>query len=303
MDLVNGILLEGMGWLGIEFAWESWPGFRIGRNRLDGIWLKDVKVTYLSQTYGLMLIPQHFIAGGLCALLIVQLRRHRRFLAVSGVVLAVATFWSPFIVIGLLPLAAVMLIENGLRPLLRWQNLLLAIPLAALLFFYLSSGTEDIDRGWIWQIHSSGLPNLTRVLPILYLSEFVILAVLLVLMNPRLRRDLLFFASLATLLLLPMYSYGYFNDLVLRGQIPALFLLSYYCASLFGESSIDRTARWAKRNWGLVGSLVAVLSIGAVSPIFDLVLVTKDHDFNVVRYEQVGPDVSVLRSMMDSQGF
>ncbi len=303
MDLVSGILLEGMEWLDIEIAWEGWPEIRIGRNRLDGIWLKDVRVLYLSQVYGLMLIPQHFIAGGLCALLIVQLRRCGRFLAVSGVVLTAATFWSPFIAIGLLPLAAVMLVENGLRPFLRWQNLLLAIPLAALIFFYLSSGTGDIDRGWIWQIHSSDLPNLTRVLPILYLSEFVILAVLLVLLNPRLRRDMLFIASLATLLFLPMYSYGYHNDLVLRGQIPALFLLSYYCASLFGERSIDKTARWAKRNWGLVGSLVAVLSIGAVSPIFDLVLVSKDHDFNVVRYEQMGPDVSVLRSIRIPRGF
>ena len=297
MDLVSGILLEGLEWLEIEFAWEGWPGFWIGRNRLDGIWLKDVGVLYLSQMYGLMLIPQHFIAGGLCALLIVQLRRCGRFLAVSGVVLAVATFWSPFIAIGLLPLAAVLLVENGLRPFLRWQNLLIAVPLAALLFFYLSSGTGDIDRGWIWQIHSSDLPNLTRVLPILYLSEFVILAVLLVLLNPRLRRDLLFIASLATLLLLPMYSYGYHNDLVLRGQIPALFLLSYYCASLFGERSIDRTVRWAKRNWVLVGPLVAVLSIGAFSPIFELVRVSKDHDFNVIRYEDMGPDVSVLRSL------
>ena len=297
MDLVSGILLEGMEWLEIEFAWEGWPEFRIGRNRLDGIWLKDVGVMYLSQMYGLMLIPQHFIAGGLCALLIVQLRQCGRFLAVSGVVLTAATFWSPFIVIGLLPLAAVLLIENGLRPFLRWQNLLLAVPLAALLFFYLSGGTGDIDRGWIWQIHSSGLPNLTRVLSILYLSEFVILAVLLFLLKSQLRRDLLFFASLATLLLLPMYSYGYHNDFVLRGQIPALFLLSYYCASLFGERSIDKTAKWAKRNWGLVGILVAVLSIGAVSPIFDLVRVSKDHDFNVIRYAQMGPDVSVLRSL------
>ena len=297
------ILLEGLEWLEIEFAWEGWPEFRIGRNRLDRIWLKDVGVLYLSQMYGLMLVPQHFIAGGLCALLIVQLRRHGRFLAVSGVVLAAATFWSPFIVIGLLPLAAVLLIENGLRPFLRWQNLFLAVPLAALLFFYLSSGTGDIVRGWIWQIHSSGLPNVMRVLPIFYLSEFVILAVLLVLLNPRLRRDLLFFASLATLLLLPMYSYGYHNDLVLRGQIPALFLLSYYCASLFGERSIDKTARWAKRNWGLVGILVAVLSIGAISPIFELVQVSKDQDFNVTRYAQMGPDVSVLRSIWIPRGF
>ena len=297
MDLVSGILLEGLEWLEIEFAWEGWPEFRIGRNRLDGIWLKDVGVLYLSQMYGLMLIPQHFIAGGLCALLIVQLRRSGRFLAVSGVVLAAATFWSPFIVIGLLPLAAVLLIENGPRPFLRWQNLLFAVPLAGLLFFYLSSGIGEIDRGWIWTIHSGVMPKAFQVLLILYLTEFAILALLLFLLKSRLRRDLLFIASSATLLLLPMYSYGYHNDLVLRGQIPALFLLSYYCASLFGERSIDKTAKWAKRNWGLVGILVAVLSIGAVSPIFELVRVSKDHDFNVIRYAQMGPDVSVLRSL------
>ena len=297
MDLVSGILLEGMEWLEIEIAWEGWPEFRIGRNRLDGIWLKDVGVMYLSQMYGLMLIPQHFIAGALSTLLIVQLRRHGRFLAVSGVVLAASTFWSPFIAIGLLPLAAVMLIENGLRRFLQWQNLLLALPLAGLLFFYLSSGIGEVDRGWIWSIHSGVMPKVIQVLLILYFTEFVILALLLFLLKSQLRRDLLFFASLVTLLLLPMYSYGYHNDLVLRGQIPALFLLSYYCASLFGERSIDKTANWAKRNWGLVGILVAVLSIGAVSPIFELVRVSKDHDFNVVRYEQMGPDVSVLRSL------
>ena len=297
MDLVSGILLEGLEWLEIEFAWEGWPEFRIGRIRLDGIWLKDVGVLYLSQMYGLMLIPQHFIAGALSTLLIVQLRRHGRFLAVSGVVLAASTFWSPFIAIGLLPLAAVMLIENGLRRFLQWQNLLLALPLAGLLFFYLSSGIGEVDRGWIWSIHSGIMPEVIQVLLILYFTEFVILAFLLFLLKSQLRRDLLFFASLVTLLLLPMYSYGYHNDLVLRGQIPALFLLSYYCASLFGERSLDNKAKWAKRNWGLVGILVAVLSIGAVSPIFELVRVSKDHDFNVIRYAQMELDVSVLRSL------
>ena len=297
MDIVSVILFEGWEWLELGFAWEGWPVISLGRKSLDPGIQEGVRVLFLSHFVGLMCLPQHFIAGALSTLLIVQLRRHGRFLAVSGVVLAASTFWSPFIAIGLLSLAAVMLIENGLRRFLQWQNLLLALPLAGLLFFYLSSGIGEVDRGWIWTIHSGDMPKVIQVLLILYFTEFAVLAILLFLLKSQLRRDLLFFASLVTLLLLPMYSYGYHNDLVLRGQIPALFLLSYYCASLFGERSLDKTAKWAKRNWGLVGILVAVLSIGAVSPIFDLVRISKDHDFNVVRYAQMGPDVSVLRSL------
>ena len=40
-------------------------------------------------------------------LLLLDLRRRPRFLAVSGVVLAAAPFWSAFVAVGLLPLVAV----------------------------------------------------------------------------------------------------------------------------------------------------------------------------------------------------
>ena len=55
----------------------------------------------------------------------------------SGLVLAAAPFWSVFVAIGLLPFVAVLLLQNGIRPFLRWQNLVLALPLAGLLTIYL----------------------------------------------------------------------------------------------------------------------------------------------------------------------
>ena len=296
MDAVSVFVFGGWEWPELGFAWNGWPEIRPGRNALDGIVHKDVWVLFLSNMFGLMWIPQHFIAGGLCALLVVQLRWHGRFLAMSGLVLATATFWSPFIAIGLLPLFAVLFLQNGIRRFLCWQNLLLVPPLAALLFSYLSSGTGKIDRGWIWNIRSDSLPDAMRVSLVLFLTEFVILVLLLLLLRPRLRQDLFFVASLATLLLAPLYSYGYHNDLVQRGQIPALFLLSYYSACALLESSVEKYRSWNYPSLTLAGLLVAVLGIGAVTPLFELARANSDHDIGVIRYDQMGPDTSILRS-------
>jgi len=71
-------------------------------------------------------IPPHFLAAGLYALLCLHLRRQPRFLAVLGVLLAAAPFWSAFVAVGLLPLLAVLLWMNGVRAFLRWPNVCVA---------------------------------------------------------------------------------------------------------------------------------------------------------------------------------
>ena len=130
---------------------DGWPWIELGRDHLEWDGVYGVRTQYSSNMTGLMHVPQHFIPAALYTLLLVQLRRQPRFLAVSGVALAVSLFWSPFVAIGLLPLIMVLLVENGLRPFLRWQNLLLAVPLAALLTLYLTSGSVDFPRGWLWR--------------------------------------------------------------------------------------------------------------------------------------------------------
>ena len=82
---------------------------------------------YTSMLKHLMFNPQHFIAGALLTLLLVQLRRHAQFLGISGIVVAASLFWSPLVAVGLLPLVMVLVIENGVRPFLRWQNVLAAL--------------------------------------------------------------------------------------------------------------------------------------------------------------------------------
>ena len=296
MDIVSVAVFEGLEWLDFQLSLDGWPRVGFGRDFLEWDRYLEVKVQFLSHMVGMMWVPQHFIAGALYALLLVQLRQHRRFLAVSGVVVGASLFWSPFVAVGLLPLAAVLLKENGVRPFLRWQNLLLGLPLPVLVVTYLASGTGDIPHFWLWEF--SGWQNVVRGLPILYLVEFLLLTILLVLLRPQLLKESFFLASLATLLLLPLYYFGLHNDLVMRGLIPSLVLLCYYCASSsLGRSSDERRERRDYRRKILSGLIVAVLGIGAIGPVINLARANSAHDFEVFGYEQFGLEFSTTQAV------
>ena len=205
--------------------------------------------------------PQHFFPIGLYVLLLWRLRRHPRFLAVSGILLAAAPFWTVFGAIGLLPLAAALVRLNGLRPFLRWPHLVAAGWLAGLVILYLTTETGAFPRRWLWERHD--WPLLARWLPVIYLSEFLLLTFLLLRARPVLGRQPFFAASLAAHSLLPLYFFGTYDDLAVRGAIPALMWLACGCAD-----SLARPARaWRPhRRWARAG-LIGVLAVGAAAPV------------------------------------
>ena len=299
MDVLTRVLFEGWEWFEPSFAWNGWPWISLGPVDMgvNPHWHLDIK--YLSHMAGLIWAPQHFIAGGLYALLLIQLRRHGRFLAVSGVVVGSCLFWSPFVAVGLLPLVVVLLIENGIRPFLRWQNLFLALPVVVLILTYLSSGSEGIRRNWLWE--NTALDYVVRSLPAFYLIEFLLLATLLVLLRPKLLREPFFAACLLTLLLLPWYSFGRYNDLVMRGLIPALVLLSYFTArSIFCHWPDAIQRGWDTRRVVLSILIAVVLSIGAFGGVVNLTRANNDHDFGVFRYTQFGLDYTISNAVPGS---
>ena len=254
MDFLRVLLFGGWDWSGwFDLNWERPPFFEPG----------DVRLWLFSHATTLAWVPQHFTAAGLYALLLWQLRRHARFLAVSGVALAAAPFWSVFAAVGLLPLGAALLWRNGLRPFLRWPNLCLAGPLAGLITLYLAAGPVDFPRGWIWERHDWTL--LARWMPAFYLTEFLALALLLLGARPSLRREPFFAASLAALVLLPLYYFSAANDLLLRGSLPALMLLAYFCADVVAGP--PREAGWGPR-WARAG-LTGALAVGALTAGFE----------------------------------
>lgn len=204
--------------------------------------------------------PQHFITGGLCTLLMVQLRRHTRFLAVSGLVLALCLFWSSLQFFGLLVLAGALLVGNGVRLFATWQNLLVAPALATVLALYLTAGTVAFPSGWLWEIYASGF-QLAADMGLFYASEVLIVAILLWRARPGIVREPFFVVAVALLLAAPWWWYGApgFSQLTLRITVPPLFVLCYFAARALARRV--GTGAAGRRGRGLAG----VLCVGAVS--------------------------------------
>ena len=263
MDIIGFILFGGWDLSAVKTIFDS-------GGVIDGMW-GSLNIGYNAKMTNLMWLPQHFIPASLYSLLLFQLHRQPRFLTVSGVLLAAGLFWSPFMALGLLPLVGVLLVENGLRPFLRWPNLLLAVPLAGLLGVYLASGTANLPQGWLWEFH--GWETVAKGLPVFYLLEFMTLAGLLWLVRPQLRREPFFLISVVTLLLVPWYQMGIHGDFSRRVSLPALVMLCWYTADFLANHLFTFTRGQALRGLALV-VLIVVLGADTVDPLVHVLRAT-----------------------------
>ena len=272
---------------------------RLLRDRLDPTWevprLQDRRLDFIRTEFSPMLLeyqshmltlqftPLHFLPAGLATLLMLQLRKRRRFLEASGVVLAACLFWSSLLATGLLVLAVAMLAKNrNALHVASWRNVFVAVPLAALIALYLTSGAVDFERGWLWEIYDDRLQLAADVL-LLYATEFVVLAVLLWRLDPRVAREPLFVAAVAMLLIAPWYYYGtaIFSEWTLRFTIPALVVLAYWAARAVVRPRSGPGARSVRRV------LLAVLAAGAVTAVWELRLLVKRNPY-FQPYETLG---------------
>ena len=254
MDFLRLILLEGFAQFAYHIEWA-------------GLW--GVQTQYSANMTSLMWTPQHFIPAGLYTLLILQHGTRPRFPGATAVLLSTALFWSPFVAIGLLPLIAALLWRNGLRPFLDWSNLALASVAAGLTAIYLSSGSLDHAQDWIWDKYEWS--TLGRWAPTFYLTEFLLLTLLLCALRPSLLRTPFFVASVAALVVLPLYHFGDHNDLTMRASLPAILTLCYYCT----ETIIDRARTifvgatlWWKRP--CLAGIATILAIGSLTAVPEL---------------------------------
>lgn len=296
MSLAAAVLIFFSGMDMVEYAlFEGLPdAIRLLRDRV-GLHLifisspsSPVLLEYQSNALTFRYSPHHFLTGGLGLLLILQLRHHRRFMAVSGLVLAVCLFWSPTVCIGLMPLAAVLIAKKGIRPFLKWPNLLVAPLLTVLLALYLTSGRDELFFAWLWERYDN-LTQMALDLFIVYLGEFLLLAILLWRMNRQLNQDPFFMTSIAVLLLAPWFVYGdsYISALTLRTSVPALLLLCWYAARATTSRLPEMDGHpgtITNASSKLYITLLVMLGIGAVSAVFVFMSILRD--FGDKHYEQ-----------------
>ena len=283
MDVVELALREGVP-----------DAVRMIQDRLDPTWARDRRfgfvrtasspmfLEYQSHMLTLQFTPQHFLPAGLGTLLMLQLRRRRRFLEASGVVLAACLFWSSLLATGLLALAGAMLVRNrSARHVASWRNVFVAVPLAALIALYLTSGAVDFERGWLWELYDDPVQLASDVL-LLYATEFAVLAVLLWRLDRRVARDPIFVAAVVMLLVAPWYYYGSrdFSEWSIRFTVPALMVIAYLAAHAVARRPSTPRARPVHH------ALLAMLAVGAVTVAWELGLLI--HNPHLLPYQTLG---------------
>ena len=277
MDVVEQALREGV----------AHPRLQLRRPEFVRTASSPMRLEYPSHTQTLQFTPMHFLPAGLGTLLMLQLRRRRRFLAASGVVLAACLFWSALLSTGLLVLAAAMLLRNrSARHVAGWRNVFVAVPLAALIALYLTSGAVDFERGWLWELYDHRVQLAADVL-LLYATEFAVLAALLWRLDRRVVRDPIFVAAVVMLLFAPWYYYGsaVFSEWSIRFTVPAMMVLACFAARAVVRGWSERRARPAYH------ALLAVLVAGAVMVVWELGLALRNP--RVLPYETLGTSLVV----------
>ena len=266
MDALGVVLLNGSSGLAqirSNYYLENWSGH----------WQYSCTPSLLN------FVPNQAIAGWLLVALLVDAVRRDRAAFPFAVLPVVGLLWSPFVALGLLPLALASALAHA-RPLaavVRAQanraNLAAAL-LGMLLVTYFAARFGPLAlperlrqagaaaaAGAFWFVPSRVPLADFAVRYLLFVAcEFAVLCLLLVRAQrsdgegPAMRRLLL--AAGCSLLVLPWFHYGIYNDLVMRASIPACFVLLV--------AALQALRRGTRSATSVL--VAAVLVVGAIYP-------------------------------------
>lgn len=232
---------------------------------------------YESTLYHLFMAPQTAVGGWILTALTIHGVRRGAFGRDGILVLSLSTLWCPFITLGLFPLLVVDLLADRERPWRQRLRAYLTIPNLAgavvgvpILFYYLAKlGPSPFSGGM-----PAGLVFFSPVVPVSPLEIFgklvsfclfefgVYVMVIVRVERPRGSRErAIFLAAVTTLLVLPFFRFGYYNDLAMRASVPALFLLMLAVARVIGKVR-------GRDPWRIL--MVGLLLVGALTPYIEV---------------------------------
>lgn len=220
-------------------------------------------------------VPQQALAGWLLTALTLESQQGGEGVDLPILLwIGLALLWSPFVAVGLIPLlgaACLMKYRNWRQAAVSQIGLSnlagLAVVIVISAYFASRFVAFDLPAGflpagggqgafWFFPLRDQSW-SLYGDYAVFTICEFLPLWMLLAYANGRRQRDrrpsLLLLAAGATLALLPWFHYGWYNDLVMRASIPALFVLQAETARTLGGGS-SRPVRLV---------LIAMLACGA----------------------------------------
>ncbi|MCP4404425.1 MAG: hypothetical protein GY801_44880 [bacterium] len=188
--------------------------------------------------------------------------------------LALTPLWAPFATVGLLPYFIADFF-SGEKPFLKkiceyvsFRNVVGVLFLFLLTLFYgakfypIPLPLTPVDKGLVfWHPVVPGLSVIESValLVLFVLFEFLLYGLLVYKSGLPFsaKEKLLFRTTMIFLLILPFYRYGFWNDLVMRASIPALFFLCIFVVRAFYYAASHKRA--------IAALFILMLSIGALN--------------------------------------
>ncbi len=212
---------------------------------------------YSSNTTLLFWVPNHALPGWLIAVLIYRRAHQANLIYILPTLIMSCLLWSPLTAIGLIPFALYSLWHQG--RLIDWRRLLAnptwaAVLLAIVLAMYLTLDISGIPTGDSIKFDAEFYR--------LYLQFIILEFALLLYLLWCLRITAISVIAGLTLVLLPLFSFGQANDLVMRASIPALMVLCLFTMDIMlNAKRIEAVHIW----------VIAILFIGAITPTHELI--------------------------------
>jgi hypothetical protein len=185
---------------------------------------------------------------------LINLKEPKQVLFISALTFA----YSPFATIGLVPIVIAMMIKNFIdgeevkkvskevvikfaKQFISFETLCAIFLLIIYGTYYTASDTAIADRGWTWEIAKMSFSEFIKLYIEFIACEVLFYFILLVRRN---KKDPIFWVVILELIIFPFYVMTYSNDLMMRGSIPALFILCYFVIKYLSESDkvIDEDA-------------------------------------------------------------
>lgn len=293
---------------------------------------------YSSMTTLLFWVPQHAIAAWISAGILVDAILEPEDVQTVGITLAASILWSPFGILGTAPYLAVFFVRYlfssaGRGYFFRAGALLfnlMSLWIGGVYLLYIQANQFKFPVGFIWDsVRYKYRATMGQSILTFGLVEFGMLAALVLLFlgagvvsrarlangtglpfwrrwQDTLWQDfqiqpaylVIFLLSLAVLGLLPMFRMGKYNDLVMRGSIPSLFIFFAFVGHVVFEAS----AELRRKLIGLYVGLLLVLALSFFPAVAEIARSVKSYQVGAPEYSSVRSTASSSHDLLQRSG-
>ena len=257
--------LDGLGCVGVSFL----PDFSGCTIRHIEWWSHAWQ--YSAHVTALFWAPQHALSGWIGTGMLIHSIQNAKSSKFGLLIWSLIPLWSPFVALGLMPFLVVgFLLKNGsissrLRAYVSIPNACACVILIIQGLYFLSKFSYggpllpqgEVEQGFIFGV----LNDRSTILVLGGIFFFLCIEVLpyagVALLGGTVdstAKRFLFIAAVATLLIIPFYKFGMFNDFCMRTAVPSLFFLAALSGTVLLGQKGKSWVRWALIAIILVGS-------------------------------------------------